>query len=81
MGGRPRRPLQWCDQGRRGYVVTMSRTPPEPVDPEVAETESLANTDVRGRIDKDPEQERNREQAPDPDDLPKPDPATEPPDL
>jgi hypothetical protein len=48
----------------------MTHPTDEPIDPDVVDEESLANTDVRGQIDRDPEEQRNREQAPDPDDVP-----------
>lgn len=50
----------------------MTHTPSDPVDRDVAEEESLKNTDVRGDLDKDPETQQNRKDAPDPEDLPSP---------
>ncbi|MGA9746691.1 MAG: hypothetical protein WBQ50_04470 [Nocardioides sp.] len=49
----------------------MTQIPPDPsIDPDLAAEESLDNTDVDSRIDRDPEEEENREDAPDPSDLP-----------
>ncbi len=50
----------------------MSHVPEEqPVqEPQIADEEHLAETEVRGRLDATPEEQRNRESAPDPADLP-----------
>lgn len=48
----------------------MTHPTDEPIDPHVVDEESLANTDVHGQIDREPEEQRNREQAPDPEDVP-----------
>jgi hypothetical protein len=49
----------------------MSQHPAErPVEADVEREEHLANTDVDGRVDLDPDEQANREDAPDPGDLP-----------
>jgi hypothetical protein len=62
----------------RGYVVAMSHTPNDPIDPEVVEAESLDSTDVEGRLGRDPQDQVNREDAPDPAEVPGPTPGTTP---
>jgi hypothetical protein len=50
----------------------MSHHPVEkPVGADVEQEEHLANTDVDGRVDLDPDEQTNREDAPDPGDLPR----------
>ena len=54
----------------QGYVGNMTHPTDEPIDPDVVDGESLANTDVQGQLETEPEEQRNREQAPDPQDVP-----------
>jgi len=42
----------------------MTHPHDEQIDPELTEEEDLENTDVRGQLGKDPEEQRNREDAP-----------------
>ena len=50
-----------------GYALRMAHDTPDPrIDPELVDEESLANTDVMGRLDKDPDAQRNREDVAEP---------------